>query len=85
MSKEALLARTLVELADALVGDFDVVEILTLLTDRCVAILDVTAAGLMLAAPEGDLQVVASSSEEMRLLELLELQCRGGHPPHRPR
>ena len=81
MPREALLARTLVELADTLVDDFDVVELLTLLTDRCVEVLDVAAAGLMLAAPEGDLRVMASSSEEMRLVELFELQSSEGPCP----
>ncbi len=78
MSRETMLARTLVELADTLVADFDVVELLTLLTDGCVDVLDVAAAGLMLAAPEGDLRVMASSSEAMRLLELFELQSQEG-------
>jgi GAF domain-containing protein len=78
MSREALLARTLVELADTLVADFDVVELLTRLTDGCVDVLDVGAAGLMLAAPEGDLRVMASSSEAMRVLELFELQSQEG-------
>ena len=78
MSREGMLARTLVELADTLVADFDVVELLTLLTDRCVDVLDVGAAGLMLAAPEGDLRVMASSSEAMRMLELFELQSQEG-------
>jgi GAF domain-containing protein len=81
MPREAVLTRTLVELADTLVDDFDVVELLTLLTDRCVEILDVAAAGLMLVAPEGDLRVVASSSEEMRLVELFELQSQEGPCP----
>lgn len=78
MLREAVLARTLVELADTLVEDFDVVELLTLLTDRCVEVLDVTAAGLLLAAPGGDLRVMASSSEAMRLVELFELQTDEG-------
>ena len=72
MSRESLLARTLVELADNLVDDFDVVELLTLLSDRCVEILDVATAGLMLAGPDGELRVMASSSEAMRVLELFE-------------
>jgi GAF domain-containing protein len=78
MPKESLLARTLVELADTLVADFDVVELLTRLADRCVDLLDVGAAGLMLAAPDGELRVMASSSEAMRLLELFELQSQEG-------
>lgn len=76
--REALLARTLVELADTLVDDFDVVELLTLLTDRCVEVLDVSAAGLMLVAPDGGLRVVASSSDAMRVLELFEVQSEEG-------
>jgi len=78
MRREATLARTLVELADTLVADFDVVELLTLVTDRCVDVLDVSAAGLMLVSPQGDLRVMASSSEAMRLLELFELQAQEG-------
>ena len=78
MPKEALLVRTLVELADSLVDDFDVVELLSLLAGRCVDVLRVSAAGVMLAAPEGDLRVVASSSEAMRVLELFELQSDEG-------
>ena len=81
MPREALLARTFVELADTLVDDFDVVELLTLLAHRCVEMLDVAAAGLMLVAPEGDLRVVASSSEEMRLVELFEIQSQEGPCP----
>ncbi len=78
MPREALLARTFVELADTLVADFDVIELLTLLAARCVDVLEVDAAGLMLVAPDGDLRVMASSSETMRLLELFELQSQEG-------
>jgi len=77
-SREALLARTFVDLVDTLVDDFDVVELLTLVADRCVEVLDVSAAGLMLVAPEGDLRVVAFSSEAVRVVELFELQAEEG-------
>jgi GAF domain-containing protein len=78
MSRESLLARTFVQLADTLVDEFDVVELLTVLADRCVEVLDVSAAGLMLVATEGELRIVASSSEAMRLVELFELQSQEG-------
>lgn len=78
ITDEHLLLRTLVELADNLVDDFDVVELLTHLADRSVKVLDVTAAGVMLVAPSGLLQVVASSSDAMRVLELYELQADEG-------
>jgi GAF domain-containing protein len=78
MPREATLIRSFVELADSLVADFDVVELLTVLADRCVDVLDVGAAGLMLASPSGDLRVMASSSEAMRVLELFEIQAQEG-------
>lgn len=77
-SKQTQLGETMVQLADNLVTDFDVVEILTLLADRCVSILGVSAAGLMLAGPDGVLRVIASSTEQMHLLELFELQADEG-------
>ena len=78
MTREALLVRTLVEMADNLVDDFDVIDVLTVLSDRCVEVLDVDSAGVMLVAPGGELQVVASSSAAMRGLELFELQANEG-------
>ncbi len=78
MSRETLLARTFVELADTLVDEFDVVDLLTLLADRCVEALDVAAAGIMLAGPDGALRVMASSSAAMRVLELFEVQAQEG-------
>ena len=78
MPREELLARTFVELADTLVADFDVVDLLTRLADRCVEVLDVGAAGLMVVGADGELRVMASSSEAMRVLELFELQAQDG-------
>lgn len=78
MPRETMLAQALVELADTLVADFDVVELLSVLTDRCVDVLDVGAAGIMLTGADGDLRVMTSSSEAMRVLELLEVQSQEG-------
>jgi GAF domain-containing protein len=78
MTREADVVRSLVEMADTLVDDYDVVDLLTGLADRCVDLLGVSAAGVMLASPEGGLGLVASSSEAMRLLELFELQAQEG-------
>src|SRR5208337_3329736 len=78
MTREADVVRSLVEMADTLVDDYDVVDLLTGLADRCVELLGVSAAGVMLASPAGSLGMAASSSEAMRLLELFELQTREG-------
>ena len=78
MTREADIVRSLVEMADTLVDDFDVVDLLTGVASRCVNLLGASAAGVMLAAPSGALSLVASSSEAMRLLELLELQSQEG-------
>jgi GAF domain-containing protein len=78
MTREADVVRSLVEMADTLVDDYDIVDLLTGLADRCVHLLGVSAAGVMLASPAGSLGLVASSSEAMRLLELFELQAQEG-------
>jgi GAF domain-containing protein len=72
------LTRTFVDLADTLVDDFDVIELLHVLTSRCVDLLEVDAAGVMLADAHGRLRLVAASSERARLLELIELQGAEG-------
>lgn len=68
------LARTFVELADTLVGGFDLMEFLHMLTERCVELLEVDAAGLLLADGRGALQLVAASTEQARLVELFQIQ-----------
>src|SRR6266550_2387308 len=84
MTREADVVRSLVEMADTLVDDYDVVDLLTGVADRCVTLLGVSAAG-MLASAAGSLGLVASSSEAMRLLELFELQQQEGCACRKPR
>jgi GAF domain-containing protein len=78
MTREAELVQSLVEIADTLVDDYDIVDMLTGVADRCVSLLGASAAGVMLGSPAGSLGLVASSSEAMRLLELFELQAQEG-------
>ena len=78
MPEEGRLAQTLVELADTLVDDFDVVELLTRLTDHCIEVLEVDAVGIMLVGPDGALRVMAASSETARLLEAFEISVEEG-------
>jgi GAF domain-containing protein len=77
-TREKLLAATFLQLADTLVDDFDVVELLTMLSHRCVELLDAAATGIMLANARGDLQVMAASSEDANLLELFQVQNEEG-------
>ena len=76
-SRDQWLARTFVELADTLVADFDLIEFLSMLADRCVELLGSAEVGLALGSPRG-LQTMASSSERMRVTELLEVQLEEG-------
>ena len=72
------LAQVFVELADTLVDEFDPVDFLQTLTDRLVELLGADAAGLMLADQRGSLQLMASTLEQARDLEVFELQVREG-------
>ena len=78
MTREQRLARVFVELADTLVAQFDVIDFLHTLTERCVELLAVDAAGLMLTDQRGQLRVIASSAESARLVEIFELQHSEG-------
>jgi transcriptional regulator with GAF, ATPase, and Fis domain len=78
VTREEQLVEAFVEAADTLVDDFDVIEFLHTLAGRCVQLLDVDAAGIMLADGRGQLHATAASSENARLLELFELQADAG-------
>jgi GAF domain-containing protein len=83
------LAETFVELADSLVDEFDALDLLNVLIERCVDLLGVAAAGLLFADGQDQLRLAVSSSESARLMDLYQLQndegpcleCyRSGHP-----
>jgi GAF domain-containing protein len=72
------LTRTFVELADTLVDDYDLIDFAHRLTTRCVELLGIAEAGVILRRPGGELQVLASSSELARFVELIEVQVDDG-------
>lgn len=78
IAREALVLDAVVSLVDSLLDDFDVVELLTELTERCTHLLDVASAGLLLADPVGGLHLMAATSEQTRELELFQLQADEG-------
>ena len=76
--RETRVLDAVVSLVDSLLDDFDVVELLTELTERCTQLLDVEAAGLLLADPHRHLHLMAATSEQSRELELFQLQADEG-------
>jgi hypothetical protein len=54
---ETRVLDAVVLLVDSLLDDFDVVDLLTELTEQCSQLLDVAAAGLLLATPRRQLQL----------------------------
>jgi transcriptional regulator with GAF, ATPase, and Fis domain len=76
--RERLISRAFVALADTLVDDYDVIDLLDRLVGYSVALLDADAAGIMLADTRRQLHAVAASSEDAALMELLQLQAEQG-------
>jgi transcriptional regulator with GAF, ATPase, and Fis domain len=72
--REDEVLSAVVSLVDSLLDDFDVVELLTDLTERCVGLLDVASSGLLLADARGQLHLMAATSKSIQALELLQLQ-----------
>lgn len=76
--RETRVLGAVVSLVDSLLVDFDVVELLTELTENCAQLLDVEAAALLLADPLDQLRLLAATSEQARELELFQLQADEG-------
>ena len=76
--REAAVLDAVVTMVDSLLDDFDVVDLLTELTERCAALLDVASAGLLLADPARRLHLMAATTERTEELELFQVQADEG-------
>jgi GAF domain/ANTAR domain len=76
--RETRVLDAVVSIVDSLLDDFDVVDLLTGLTERCTELLDIEAAGFLLADPLNQLHVLAATSERTREVELFQLQADEG-------
>jgi GAF domain-containing protein len=65
-------------LADTLVAGYDVLDLLQALVEYCHDLLDVDSAGILLANADGQLEVVASTSEANTLVEIMQLDADAG-------
>lgn len=76
--REALIIRAFVELADTLVDDYDIIDLLDQLAAHCVALLAAESVGILLADAESTLRVAATTDERTEWMELLQLQADEG-------
>ncbi|NVN50745.1 GAF and ANTAR domain-containing protein [Mycolicibacterium hippocampi] len=76
--RETQVLDAVVSLVDSLLVDFDVMDLLTDLTERSAELLDVAAAGFLLADPFDQLQLLAATTTQAHGLELFELQTEEG-------
>jgi GAF domain-containing protein len=78
VTRQLLTATAFLELVDTLVSDFDVIDVLTALSRRCVELLGAAEAGVLLADADGTLRVIGASTEQINLLELFQIQNQQG-------
>lgn len=78
ISRERRIADAFVTVADTLTADFDIIDLLHTLVNECVDLLDVDAGGLVLADESGELQLVASTSEQAEFVEVIQLSAGVG-------
>lgn len=77
-TREHDIIRAFMELSHELVDGYDMVDLLSEWTANCVHLLDVAAAGLLLADGRGVLHLIAASSEHTHHLEVFQLQREQG-------
>jgi GAF domain-containing protein len=76
--REQRVSEAFVTLADTLVDDYDIIDLLDQLVGHSVQLLAADAAGILLADLREQLRPVAVSSEDAETMELLQLQSDEG-------
>jgi hypothetical protein len=77
-AREPALLDAFVVLADTLVDEYDVIDLLHHLVDSCTELLATDTAGILLSDGRGQLQVAAYSTEAVRRLERFQLKVNQG-------
>lgn len=77
-TREVRLLQLFAKLADTLVDDYDVIDLMQTLVDACQEFLESTDAGILLADSSGDLELIASTSEATQLVEVMQLGAESG-------
>lgn len=77
-TRDERLLQTFAMLADTLVDDYDVVDMLQSLVEACRDLLETSAAGILLADHAGELELVTSTSEASVLVETMQLSAQAG-------
>ena len=77
-TREQRVSDAFVALADTLVDDYDIIDLLDQLVAHSVTLLAADAAGIMLVDPRNELGPVAASSEDAQTMELLQIQAQEG-------
>lgn len=72
------LAVTLIEITRSVTQGAETLEIFTELAEKCVSLLPVSAAGILLRDVSGTLQVIGASSPSAHLLDLFQVQNEEG-------
>lgn len=77
-TRETLLVQTFVTLADSMVADYDVIDLLQNLVDQTTELFDASASGIILGPDAEHLEVIVSTSEESRLVGLMQIRAAEG-------
>lgn len=77
-SREAKINAAFIAMADALMKEYDIVDLLSTLLNVCTDVLGMDAGGILLADSAGDLELVASTSEEAQVVETIIIAAGEG-------